>query len=1782
MRRMLSLPRFALSILLVSATAIAQNATTPVRIVNPIDEHQLLTLKGTVHPLANKANDRGAVADSMQLDRMHLVLKRSNAQEAALKRLITDMHTPGSANYHKWLTPDAFGKQFGPADEDVQAVQTWLTGHGFTVSKVNPGKQTIEFSGNVKQFKSAFHAEIHKYQVNGETRYANSANPQIPAALAQVVGGFVSLNNFRMKSFARVMGKASYNPKTDKATASWTYGTSAGVDFVLSPGDYAVQYDLNPLYSAGLKGAGQSIAIIDYSNINVGLVNQFRTLFGLPVNPPQVIVDGNDPGIDGINDPEGPAFGTSVESYLDVEWAGAVAPLATIDLIVAADTQLESGGFLAAERAVYGNVAPILSSSIYQYGCEQEAGSGNQFIASLWEQAAAQGITVLEAAGDSGSAGCDSDSEDDSYQGLGVNNWASTPWNLAVGGTDFYYSDYANPTQLDSQLNTYWNSSPTQSPAVSLLQYIPEQPWNDSQYGLDAVNYDIAVGDTTIGGGSGGASNCATGTDDEGSGWTTCTAGWPKPAWQTGTGVPADGVRDLPDVSLFAADGLNYSYYPICAADGDCQTPTGSDLVQITGVGGTSAAAPSFAGIMALVEEKYGSAQGQAGFVLYPLKAQYPASFHDILQGTNSVPCEFGVTNCIAVTDPLTDSNGNTEGQMGTGTTPDYNAAAGYNLATGLGTVDAAQLVDNWNKITFAAATTTLTPSSTSFTHGTAITISGGVTGTGSTPTGDVALMTDSTEQLQQGQGLFTLSGGSFSSNTVSYLPGGKYNIWGRYGGDTKNASSTSTPVAIDVTPEASGINFNLLENDGGGAQIDPSGTTAIPYGTELTLSAQPAPASVLATFIGCFNGSITTGCPSFGYPTGTITFSDGSTVLGTALINAEGEAELTPQAGFSAGSHSVTASYSGDDSYNASTAAAITFSVVQTSPYVFVTSPSPNYTQGQASTLNVAVDSGGEIGAAPTGTVTITGAPAGTPTTATLSAGLDAVYEIPMGTATVVIPASAPKGTYNISATYNPTGSSVANYGSASTTSTYTLQITAASGIATTTTATASATGTSPNAAVVVSGTVKAASGAAPTGTMYALFSAIDQTTGSSTTEYYVASTQLTPGSGTSSTYSFALTSQVLPVGANQLTIQYVGSTTDASSSALVSIANPLSDFQLTPATTIVPIASGASGGSGSVVVNLQSTNGFAGAVSLTCTATGVTCTIPASETLTSGGFATATLKVSAASTVTNGNYNVVVTGTDSTKEFVHTLGITANVSGAVTPTFALSNSGPITVTAGATTGNTSTVSVTPSNGFTGSVALSCAVTTAPASAVSPVTCSVAPTSASVTGTTAVTATLTGASTSTTTAGAYVITVTGKSGSITQTTTANVTVNAAPTPTFALSNSGAITVAAGATTGNTSTVSITPSNGFTGTVALSCAVTTSPASAVSPVTCSVPASESVTGTTAVTATLTAASTSTTTAGAYVITVTGTSGSITQTTTANVTVTAATSPATFALSNSGAITVAAGATTGNTSTVSITPSNGFTGTVALTCAVTTSPASAVSPVTCTVPTSESVTGTTAVTATLTAASTSTTTAGAYVITVTGTSGSITQTTTANVTVTAASSGTGTFALSNSGDITIAPGAATGNTSTITVKPSDGFTGTVTLGCAFTTNAATDPAYCSISPASVDITSGNGTAMLTISTTASTSSIRHVRKLFWPTSGGVAVAFLLFFTVPRRRRNWAAMVGLLVVFVALAGMGCGGGSGGSGGGGTTAGTYSVTVTGTSGSASETTKVSVVVN
>ena len=678
-------------------------AQTPVvsRITRPIDENVRVALKGNVHPLAQAAFDRGKVPDSFPTSRMVLVLKRSPESEAALQQFLQEANTAGSPVFHRWLKPQQFGDLYGVSDSDIATISGWLQGHGFSIDKVNRARTMIEFSGAAGEVRSAFHTEIHAYRVNGEVHHANAADPQIPAELAPVIAGITPINDFRPKSYLSTPGKATYDSNSKKFVPDWTF--PSGQDLLeMSPGDFALQYDLGPLYAAGITGSGVTIGIIGASNVDPSVVATYRSFFGLPANPLKVVVDGTDPGENGA----------AIESYLDVERSGAVAPGATIDLYTAADTSVQSGLYLAALRAVDDDQATILSTS---YGsCETDLGAaGNQFWNALWEQAAAQGQTSFVAAGDGGPAGCDDFNQPQPAQyGSAVNGFSSTPWNISVGGTDFYYSSYNQATTAQqSQLQTYWDTVPTWFPTTSLLQPVPEQAWN-VPFGMNLANSGIYdSGQPSIVAGSGGPSSCVTGTEASNGAYSSCSGGYPKPSWQAGTGVPSDGVRDLPDVSLFAAAGQNDTFYPFCAGSYECVLSNGDLTIGLAA--GTSASSPAMAGIMALIEQKYG-AQGQADYILYPLAAQHPSAIHAIATGSKIVPCKQGSPDCT-----LSTATDNTEGDYTFG----YHASQGFDMATGLGSVDASLLFNNWNSVSFKSTSTSLSLSQTSFPHGTPITV---------------------------------------------------------------------------------------------------------------------------------------------------------------------------------------------------------------------------------------------------------------------------------------------------------------------------------------------------------------------------------------------------------------------------------------------------------------------------------------------------------------------------------------------------------------------------------------------------------------------------------------------------------------------------------------------------------------------------------------------------------------------------------------------------------------------------------------------------------------------------------------------------------------------------------------------------------------------------------------------------------------------------------------------------------------------------------------------------
>src|SRR5579863_10332428 len=759
----LSLPRLILlhlCLFLIPIAAWPQAPSTQSRIVDRVNDGALITLRGNTHPLAQPQFDHGAAPPDLPMARMLLVLKRSDAQEATLEKLLDDQQDLNSPSYHQWLTPDAFGQQFGPSDQDMQTVAAWLRSRGFQIGMIGRGRTVLEFSGTAAQVRQAFHTEIHKYTTNGEDHWANASDPQIPAALAPVVVGIASLHNYRHRPMHFIVGTASKSgivggvkaPGSQFTTGDSNLCPGLGNCYFLGPYDFATIYNVLPLWTASpaIDGTGQSIAIADESNINIQDVRDFRNLFGLPANDPQIFLDGPDPGL--VPD------GAETEALIDVEWAGAVAKGATIKLVVSPPTNSTQGADLAALYAIENNLAPVLSESFGT--CELFLGTaGNAFQDAIREQAAAQGITFITSAGDSGAAGCDGFSggstTDPATFGLAVSGLASSPHGVAVGGTDFM--NFGVSLNINSP-SPYWGPNNNSQNQSSALGYVPETTWNESctnnilvllHWGstpeASCNNSQLPPALVSPVGGGGGKSNC---TSSNGTTSSTCAGGYAKPAWQAAPGVPNDGVRDIPDVSLFASSGFMASAYIICEADqpfphGSCSLNSPNDT--FLPVGGTSVSAPAFAGILALVNQSTGSVgQGNANYVLYKLASSSaqtsqscgatssPASgciFYDVTSGTIAEPCAKSSPHCSF-------SNSSDTYGILTG----YNAGAGYDLATGLGSVNASNLVHNWIQPTAASAT------SLSLNNGKAVSITHGqsipfdITVTPGVATGTVSL----------------------------------------------------------------------------------------------------------------------------------------------------------------------------------------------------------------------------------------------------------------------------------------------------------------------------------------------------------------------------------------------------------------------------------------------------------------------------------------------------------------------------------------------------------------------------------------------------------------------------------------------------------------------------------------------------------------------------------------------------------------------------------------------------------------------------------------------------------------------------------------------------------------------------------------------------------------------------------------------------------------------------------------------------------------------------------
>lgn len=899
-------------------SAYAQTVTGSSRIVAPVDESTLVTLAGNTHPYARPEFERGPAPDDLRMSRMHLLLQHSQAQEAAARQYLGEQQDESSPNFHRWLTPEEFGQRFGPSITEIQTVTSWLQAHGFQVTKVTRGRHIIEFSGTAGQVNETFHAPMHRYVVRDKEFWANASDPSIPAALAPVIAGIASLNNFPLRPTIGPLGTVRRATATGKVTSigpAVTFPTGGCLGgkqcFALGPYDFATIYNVLPLWEEGIDGRGQSIAIAAESNINLEDVRNFRSLFALPANDPEIILDGPDPG---LNDAESEAVG-------DASWAGAVAKNANIKLVVSAQTLTTPGFALSAVYIVDNNLAPVMNVSFGT--CERELGtSGNAFWYSLFQQAAAQGITVAVAASDNGGAGCDpfiAPPPNPAQSGFAVSGVASTPFDVALGGTDFGGNGH---------LSSYFGATINPVTKASALTYIPEVPWSDTcvnpllvTFGwssdVDALGRcnDPATLPFFIGvfAGAGGASNC---TISDGLDLTSCQGGYPKPAWQSGVGVPADGKRDIPDISFFAAGDLGV-FYIICQAD--ITVPGGCNLNSpyqdfVATVGGTSIAAPEFSGVMALVNQKANSRQGNANYVLYRLAAQEdlaacdsslgpaPACiFNDITQGSNRVACAAGSPDCSTNGQPLS-----------IGILNGYDAGVGYDLATGLGSLNVANLVHAWKNVAFGQTDTFLSLAPTVLRHGANVNVKVAVAADGGTPTGSASLITSDNLAV----GAFPLDGHGIAYATTNALPGGTYSVYALYGGDGSFGRSQSAGVPVKVSPESSKTLPGIVTFDATTGAITTTHASTFVFGSFYILAVDVTNNSGLT----CVDFSVQRARSPC--PTGRVMLLDNGRPLNGGLfhLNSQGHTENGNIQLF-AGIHHVVAQYEGDNSFEPSEA---------------------------------------------------------------------------------------------------------------------------------------------------------------------------------------------------------------------------------------------------------------------------------------------------------------------------------------------------------------------------------------------------------------------------------------------------------------------------------------------------------------------------------------------------------------------------------------------------------------------------------------------------------------------------------------------------------------------------------------------------------------------------------------------------------------------------------------------------------------------------------------------
>jgi subtilase family serine protease len=721
------------------------------RITSEITSSESATLPGSLHPLARPQNDAGRMPGNSRLNGISIYFNRTAAQQADLNGLLAAQQDPHSPQFHQWLTPEQFAARFGMAQSDTDKVQTWLQQQGFSVDPVARSRNMIRFSGTAAQVESAFRTEMHYYNAAGGRHFAPSTALSVPAAIAPAIAGIRNLHDLRPR------------PQHVTARAAFTSSQSGSVFF--APPDIATVYDVKPLTSAGINGSGQAIAVVGQSAVSLSDIEHFQSAAGLTKKDPTMTL------VPGTGTSTVISGGDEAESDIDLEWAGALATGATINFVyVGSDTNFSV--FDSLQYAVEQKLAPIIS---FSYGsCETElTNADTAVLEGVNQQASAQGQTIIVASGDQGSTACAADTNLSAAQqeAIAVNYPASSAYVTSMGGTAI---DQTNTAYLTAGQG-YWTAQGSSDIVSSALKYIPEVVWNDD---------DTQNGISSTGGGA------------------SVLVG--KPSYQAAL-TPADGARDVPDISIYSSP--NFPGFLFCTSDqsmwNTTQTPAqrascnsgfrDSSSKDLTIAGGTSFAAPIFAGMLALINQKagYTNGQGLINPVLYTLAADsstYESAFHDITSGNNN--CTAGPSFCSS--------------------TDGFSAGTGYDQVTGLGSLDLANLVAAWPVKGSAAlipTTTTILASNTNPNSGTSVNFTITVTANStSVPTGTVSVAVDggtANTQTLDSKGTYTL--------TTSFTTAGSHQVTASYSGDSTFAASTGGAAVVNIATGSSGKgNFTL------------------------------------------------------------------------------------------------------------------------------------------------------------------------------------------------------------------------------------------------------------------------------------------------------------------------------------------------------------------------------------------------------------------------------------------------------------------------------------------------------------------------------------------------------------------------------------------------------------------------------------------------------------------------------------------------------------------------------------------------------------------------------------------------------------------------------------------------------------------------------------------------------------------------------------------------------------------------------------------------------------